>query len=272
MGDGGCISKLFHLVKPAGQSTPLWQIPPRASKRTKATFPWGQPVLPPATAPKTSLKPPPKVTFSCGDSRNSPTGHVCVPALLSQRTTPLIAALLQSFDICGKNMLFQPQQPSALPGSQQVLSCCLSPALLLLTEDQTELCHLCNPARPCSCTQPLPTALSDPASEMTQKPGNLGENGQKPRLGLYLLLSDMQELPLRLLKAKFPALMHWGGHPDPETSDIILVPHGSCGFAVCDIVLPAKLRGFPYNSLRDIKSWIEELSLLSFRVSVQRVS
>lgn len=66
----------------------------------------------------------------------------------------------------------------------------------------------------------------------------------------------MQELLLRLLKAKFPALMHWGGHPDPETSHTILVPCESCVFAVCDIVLLAKLRGFPYNSPRDIKSWI----------------
>lgn len=122
---------------------------PEPQKGTKATFPWAHPVLPPATAPKTSLKPPHKVTLSCGDTRNSPPGHVCVTALLSQRMTPLIAALLKSFDICGKNILFQPQQPSALPGFQQVLNCCLSPALLLLTEDHTEFCPLWNP---CSYT------------------------------------------------------------------------------------------------------------------------
>lgn len=116
------------------------EIPPRAPKRTKATFPWAHPLLPPATAPRTPRKPPHKVTFSCGDTRNSPAGHVCVTASLSQRMTPLIAAWLQSFDM--KNMLFQPQQASALPGFQQVLNCWLSRALWLLTEDQTELCHL----------------------------------------------------------------------------------------------------------------------------------
>lgn len=69
------------------------EIPPRAPKRTKATFPWAHPLLPPATAPKTSLKPPHKVTFSCGDTGNSPAGHVCVTASLSQRMTPLDCSL-----------------------------------------------------------------------------------------------------------------------------------------------------------------------------------
>lgn len=69
------------------------EIPPRAPERTKATFPWAHPLLPPATAPKTSLKPPHKVTFSCRDTGNSPAGHVCVTASLSQRMTPLDCSL-----------------------------------------------------------------------------------------------------------------------------------------------------------------------------------
>lgn len=40
-------------------------------------------------------------------------------------------------------MLFKHHQAFALPVLQQVLNCLLSPAFLLLTEDQTYFYHLC---------------------------------------------------------------------------------------------------------------------------------
>lgn len=114
-----------------------------------------------------------------------------------------ILPLVKSFDIRGKNMLSKHHQAFALLVLQQVLNCLLSPALFPLTEDQTSFCHLrlCTAPRSCLLTvlprfymQTLVTGISDLTTEMTQKPGNIDEGGQKPCMDLYLLschLSDM---------------------------------------------------------------------------------
>lgn len=195
--------------------------------------------------PKYHLNHPTRWLFSCGDTRNSPAGHVCV----SQRMTPLIAALLKSSDICGKNVLFQPQQPSALPGFQQVLNCCLSPALLLLTEDQTEFCHLWNPACPCSYTQPLLNSSEwswhRNDSEARKSWGKWSETTLRFVPALVRRGRSYPCCPRGCWKANSLPWCPGVGHPDPETSQISLVPHEGRDFVIYDIVLLAKLRGFP---------------------------
>lgn len=115
-----------------------------SSKRTRAPFPWACPLLPQAMASTIWFKPAHRVTSSCQELRH----QKCNPrtrvfnSLLNHRMTLFILPLVKSFDIRGKSVLFKHHQAFALPVLQQVLNCLLSPALFLLTEDQTRFYHL----------------------------------------------------------------------------------------------------------------------------------
>lgn len=56
-------------------------------------------------------------------------------------------------------------------------------------------------------------ALSDLGTEMTQKPGNLGESGQKPHRGLYLLLPDVAGAVPKAAESQIPCLDALGWSP-----------------------------------------------------------
>lgn len=201
--DGGYISKLFLLARPACQFTPLCSVLEEISPRAPAlpqrvTFPWAHSLLPPATASTIWFNPSHKVLSSCQELRHQKhKPRTCVfNILLNQRMTLLILVLVKSFDIRGKNMLFKHHQAFAIPALQQVLNCLLSPALFSIDWRSDILL----PSPPLRCPkilfgdclprfymQTLVTAISDLTTEMTQKPGNIDKSGQKPRMDSHLL-------------------------------------------------------------------------------------
>lgn len=221
------------------------EIPPRASKRTKATFPWAHPVLPAATAPKISLKPPHKVTFFPVETPGTPLRDTCVSARGWHLWLQLCWNLLTSV---GKTCYFSLSNPlHSLASSRSWTAACHLPFCCWLK------------IRPSSATL-ANSSVSDPGSEMTQKPGSLGESGQKPRSGLYLLLSDVAGATPAVPKAAESQI------PCPDALGLVtltlrLLRSAWCHMKVVVLVSVTLFSllswgVFPYNSLRDIKPQI----------------